>query len=122
MLSVNIVYIASPDFLLHMLYNNQDSSCPLPSLTLKLNYTNVRGCVPWNHKKRQNFDVLKARRKAKMRRVIMNERQTMHSLMYSRKSVGPRMAPWETPALSGYSCETAHPESIEVFYYWEETK
>ena len=25
--------------------------------------------------------------------------------MYSRKSVGPRMDPWGTPALTGYSCE-----------------
>ena len=25
--------------------------------------------------------------------------------MNSRKSVGPRMQPWGTPALSGYSCE-----------------
>ena len=24
--------------------------------------------------------------------------------MYSRKSVGPRMDPWGTPALTGYSC------------------
>ena len=25
--------------------------------------------------------------------------------MYSRKSVGPRMDPWGTPALTGYFCE-----------------
>ena len=25
--------------------------------------------------------------------------------MYSRKSVGPRMEPWGTTALNGYSCE-----------------
>ena len=25
--------------------------------------------------------------------------------MYSRKSVGPRMEPWGTPALTAYSCE-----------------
>ena len=25
--------------------------------------------------------------------------------MYSRKSVGARMEPWGTPALTGYSCE-----------------
>ena len=25
--------------------------------------------------------------------------------MYGRKSVGPRMELWETPALTGYSCE-----------------
>ena len=25
--------------------------------------------------------------------------------MYSRKSVGPRMKPKQTPALTGYSCE-----------------
>ena len=30
---------------------------------------------------------------------------TMHGLMYSRKSVGPKMEPWGTPVLSGYSCE-----------------
>ena len=27
------------------------------------------------------------------------------SLMYSKKSVGPRIGPWETPALTWYSCE-----------------
>ena len=27
------------------------------------------------------------------------------SLIYSRKSVGPRMQPWGAPALTGYSCE-----------------
>ena len=27
------------------------------------------------------------------------------SLMYSRKSVGPKIDPWGTPALTGYSCE-----------------
>ena len=26
------------------------------------------------------------------------------SLIYSMKSVGPRMEPWGTPALTGYSC------------------
>ena len=25
--------------------------------------------------------------------------------MHSRKSVGPRMEPWGTPELTGYSCE-----------------
>ena len=25
--------------------------------------------------------------------------------MYNRKSVGPRMEPWGTPTLTGYSCE-----------------
>ena len=25
--------------------------------------------------------------------------------MYSRKSIGPRMDPWGTPALTGYFCE-----------------
>ena len=25
--------------------------------------------------------------------------------MYRRKSVGPRIDPWGTPALNGYSCE-----------------
>ena len=25
--------------------------------------------------------------------------------MYNKKSVGPRMDPWGTPALTGYSCE-----------------
>ena len=25
--------------------------------------------------------------------------------MYSKKSVGPIMGPWRTPALTGYSCE-----------------
>ena len=27
------------------------------------------------------------------------------ALMHSRESVGPRMEPWETPVLTGYSCE-----------------
>ena len=25
--------------------------------------------------------------------------------MYRRKSIGPRMDPWGTPAFTGYSCE-----------------
>ena len=42
--------------------------------------------------------------------------------MYSRKSVGPRMKPWGTPALTGYSSEDFPPEKIEVIYYWERIK
>ena len=37
--------------------------------------------------------------------------------MYSRKSVRPRMDPLGTPALTGYSCETSHPELFEAVYY-----
>ena len=42
--------------------------------------------------------------------------------MYSRKSVGTRMEPWGTPALTGYSCEDFHPEPLEAIYYWERKK
>ena len=106
MLSVNISYNVSRD-LLHVLYNNQDCSCTLPSLTLKLNYTAANGCDPWNHRKIPNFDVLLPvnGRKTKMWRVTLNKHYTMLCLMYSRKSVGPRKDPWVTPALSGYFCE-----------------
>ena len=38
--------------------------------------------------------------------------------MCSRKSVGPRIEPWGTPALTGYSVA----EPLEVVYYWEKTK
>ena len=31
--------------------------------------------------------------------------------MYSRKSVGPRMEPWGTPALTGYSYEDFSPRT-----------
>ena len=31
--------------------------------------------------------------------------------MYNRKSVGPRMEPWETPVLTGYSCEDFQPRT-----------
>ena len=36
-----------------------------------------------------------------------NRQQTTsrRSLIHSRKSVGPRTEPWQTPALTGYSCE-----------------
>ena len=46
--------------------------------------------------------------------------------MYSRESVGPRMGPWGTPALTRYSCEflvisqkldISHPEPTEAAYY-----
>ena len=30
---------------------------------------------------------------------------SLRSQMYSRKSIGPRMDPWETPALTEYSCK-----------------
>ena len=39
--------------------------------------------------------------------------------MYSRKSVGPIMDPWGTPALTRYS---SHPEQPGAPYYWEKKK
>ena len=51
MLSVNILHIVRRD-LFQVLHNSQDGSCSLPSLTLKLNYTNAGGCVPWNHEEK----------------------------------------------------------------------
>ena len=48
--------------------------------------------------------------------------------MYNRKSVGPIIEPWGTPALTGYSCEdfpfknhskTSHSKPLEAAYYWE---
>ena len=42
--------------------------------------------------------------------------------MYSKKSVGTRMEPWRTPALTGYSLtgyKTCHPEPLEAFYHSE---
>ena len=41
--------------------------------------------------------------------------------MYSRKSVGPRMA-LLTPALTGYFCEICHPEPPEAANYCEKKK
>ena len=40
----------------------------------------------------------------------------IRSLVYSRKSVGPRMEPWGTLALTGYSCED-FPSRVEVSYF-----
>ena len=37
--------------------------------------------------------------------------------MYSRKSVGPRMEPGGTPALTGYLVKTFHSELLEAVYY-----
>ena len=37
--------------------------------------------------------------------------------MYSRKSVGPRIESWGTPALTGYSRE-----DFPSVYYWEKKK
>ena len=45
----------------------------------------------------------------------------MLGLMYSTKSVGPRMKPRRTPAL-GILVKTSHEERLGVFYYWEKTK
>ena len=40
--------------------------------------------------------------------------------MYNKKSAGPRMEPWGTPALlAGYSCEDFPPQPPAVVYYWE---
>ena len=39
--------------------------------------------------------------------------------MYNKKSAGPRMESWGTPALAGYSCEDFPPQPPEVVYYWE---
>ena len=39
--------------------------------------------------------------------------------MYNKKSAGPRMEPWGTPALAGYSCEDFPPQPHAVVYYWE---
>ena len=41
------------------------------------------------------------------------------SLMYNKKSAGPRMESWGTPALARYSCEDFPPQPPEVVYYWE---
>ena len=35
--------------------------------------------------------------------------------MYSRKSVGPRMEPWGTPALTRYSCEDFPSRTTQSF-------
>ena len=42
--------------------------------------------------------------------------------MYSRKSVGSRIVPWGTPALTEYYCKEFHPEQTEAIYYWEKKK
>ena len=42
--------------------------------------------------------------------------------MYSRKSVGPRMEPWGTPALTGYCCEDFHSKPLEAVHHWEKKK
>ena len=34
--------------------------------------------------------------------------------MYSRKSLGPRIEPWKTAALTGYSCEDYPPRTIRT--------
>ena len=39
------------------------------------------------------------------RRAILQIPSSGKPLMYSKKSVGPRLEPWGTPALIGYSCE-----------------
>ena len=42
--------------------------------------------------------------------------------MYNRKSVGPRMDPQGTPALTGYSCEDLYPKPREPGYCLEKQK
>ena len=42
--------------------------------------------------------------------------------MYSTKSVGPRIEPWETPALTGYSYKTCYPGPSKAVYYCEKSK
>ena len=44
--------------------------------------------------------------------------------MYSRKSARPRMDPWGTPELTGYSCGDfpSHPKLPEGVDYWEMKK
>ena len=37
--------------------------------------------------------------------------------MYSRKILEPRMEPWETPALTGYSRETSLPKPLKLAVY-----
>ena len=48
---------------------------------------------------------------------MLNIASSVRPLMYSRKSVGPRMDPCGTPALTGYSCKISHPEPPEAAYY-----
>ena len=38
--------------------------------------------------------------------------------MYSRKSVGPRMEPWETPALTGFSGEDFPSRTTQSHLLW----
>ena len=38
--------------------------------------------------------------------------------MYSRKTVGPRMKPWGTPALAGYSCEDFPSRTAQTTQYF----
>ena len=42
--------------------------------------------------------------------------------MCSRKSVGPKIDPWWTPVLTGYSCEYFHQEPHEANNYLEKKK
>ena len=42
--------------------------------------------------------------------------------MCSKKCVGPRMGPGETPALTGILVNTFHPEPFEAVYYREKKK
>ena len=42
--------------------------------------------------------------------------------MNSRKSVRPRMEPWGTPALTGYSFEDFPLEPLKAAYYWQNYK
>ena len=42
--------------------------------------------------------------------------------MYSRENVGPRMEPWETPALAEYYYEDFPPEQPEAVCYLKKKK
>ena len=43
--------------------------------------------------------------------------------MYSGKSVGPRMKPWRTSVLTGYSCKDfPYRTTWDVAYYWGKKK
>ena len=42
--------------------------------------------------------------------------------MYSRKSVGPRMEIWLTPALTGYSCDELPSTTTQSCLLWRKDK
>ena len=85
---------------------------PLPALVLSVSHrsdwsskVNSNGCQrsdAWSH--------LEWRVVSSAQIVILQRSSGRSSLMYSWKSLQPRMNPWGTPALTGYSCEVFHPE------------